>query len=84
MIKPPVFEIKMAGSRDGVLSDGVQVGGWGTVEQAMARLGHFKQSGRYRNRKCMCCATVFYSEGPHHRTCHRCRHVGASAETVGV
>lgn len=34
-----------------------------------------KRDERQRNtRPCLCCGTVFPSEGPHHRLCNRCRH----------
>lgn len=45
----------------------------GQQEQAQSRADRLNREARSRERRCMCCAATFLSEGPHNRMCDRCR-----------
>ena len=51
-------------------------GAFSTVDDAMAQAWRDHDRGRrtaMKKRPCITCSAEFYSEGPHHRMCDRCR-----------
>lgn len=70
---PVTFTIQRAGSRAIVLANGQKASGWMSLPMARKRAVELSEQGRFRMRKCMCCPTVFLSEGSHHRLCKKCR-----------
>lgn len=80
----PTFTVEREGYGWAVCKDGVPI-----KRPASEALAHeirekLERKARSTKRACMCCRTVFLSEGPHNRLCNRCRHLGANAEDRAV
>lgn len=62
---------------------GEQIGGAFAHEvDALDMCERLEMAARMKKRKCLCCETIFWSEGPHHRTCGCLSEAGASMDEV--
>jgi hypothetical protein len=70
-----------------VFREDVRLTGWQNMALAERSLDRMraKETGKHRQRKCLCCGAVFVSEGPHHRLCnyHRATIGGLGREMAG-
>ena len=74
MSKQPVFKVHGSGRNFAVLKDGVEVlGPFYDHRRAEEACDQLIKKSKMKKRKCLCCPTVFMSEGAHHRMCDRCR-----------
>lgn len=69
-----VLDVRGAGKSWAVYRDGVRVTPFFTANDIAAQAAtQLQRRARASDRPCLCCNTVFTSEGKHNRMCKRCR-----------